>query len=194
MAQKKVVKSPAIKIQFMNLILVGDSPLVCHAWSEKAKKIMADDQDPEKVKPPRTKRDKIAEYQASMYHLPNGKHGFPSIAFKSSAVRAAKNVEGMTMADTRNAFHVQGELVEIKGKPEMREDMIRVKTGGADLRYRGGFNEWEVEITVRFNSSVISAEKIVNLFNLAGFGVGVGEYRPEKNGSWGLFHVKTEKE
>jgi hypothetical protein len=31
----------------------------------------------------------------------------------------------------------------------------------------------------------------VNLFNVAGFAVGVGEWRPERDGSNGMFHVQT---
>ena len=40
------------------------------------------------------------------------------------------------------------------------------------------------------NVNVLSVEQIINLFNVAGFGIGVGEWRPEKDGSYGLFHVE----
>lgn len=35
------------------------------------------------------------------------------------------------------------------------------------------------------------AEQIVNLFNVAGFACGVGEWRPSKDGSFGTFHVES---
>ncbi len=44
------------------------------------------------------------------------------------------------------------------------------------------------------NSGAISAEQIANLLNTAGFGVGIGEWRPEKNGSYGRFHVASTEE
>jgi hypothetical protein len=33
-------------------------------------------------------------------------------------------------------------------------------------------------------------EQIVNLFNIGGFACGVGEWRPGKDGSNGMFHVE----
>jgi hypothetical protein len=71
----------------------------------------------------------------------------------------------------------------------MREDMVRVGMGSADLRYRGEFKEWKTTFSIRFNKNVLSIEQIVLLFNTAGFAIGVGEWRPEKNGSHGMFHV-----
>ena len=77
----------------------------------------------------------------------------------------------------------------------MREDMVRLATGVADIRYRAMYPDWRTNVTVRFNSRVLSAEQIINLFNTAGFAVGVGEWRPlGKNGStntFGMFHVEV---
>lgn len=69
--------------------------------------------------------------------------------------------------------------------------MVRIALGTADIRYRGEFREWSADLAIRFNASVLSAEQITNLFNMAGFGVGVGEWRPERSGSFGMFHVAT---
>ncbi len=76
----------------------------------------------------------------------------------------------------------------------MREDMVRIGMGTADIRYRGQFWPWYVIITVRHNANVLSAGQIMNLFNTAGFGVGVGEWRSEKDGQHGMFHVATSAE
>ena len=45
-----------------------------------------------------------------------------------------------------------------------------------------------------YNASAVSPEQIINYFNIGGFGVGVGEWRPEKDGQWGRFHVATDGE
>jgi hypothetical protein len=74
----------------------------------------------------------------------------------------------------------------------MREDAVKVGMGTADLRYRGEFWPWHARVLVRYNARVLSAEQILNLINHAGFGVGVGEWRPERDGLNGVFHVASE--
>jgi hypothetical protein len=49
-----------------------------------------------------------------------------------------------------------------------------------------------VKFQVRHNPNVLSVEQIINLFNVAGFAIGVGEWRPQKDGSNGMFHVEME--
>jgi hypothetical protein len=34
----------------------------------------------------------------------------------------------------------------------------------------------------------------VNLFNTAGFAIGVGEWRPQRDGSYGMFHIASAEE
>lgn len=185
-----IVEIPPLEIKEFDLTLVGTSSLICHRWSDKAKQMIADVQA-KKAKQGREKRDPKAEYEASLYQYDgNGTYGFPTIAFKAAAVRAAKQA-GMAMTDARCSFHVDGDLVEINGTPSMREDMVRVANGAADIRYRGEFIKWSATLRVKYNSAVISVEQIINLFNIAGFGVGVGERRPEKSGSNGMWTVKT---
>jgi len=71
----------------------------------------------------------------------------------------------------------------------MREDTVRVGMGTADLRYRPEFKEWAVNLIIRLNTRSMTLEQLIHLFNQAGFSVGVGEWRPEKDGRNGMFHV-----
>jgi hypothetical protein len=184
---------PRMDIQKMTIRLVGDSPLICHKWSEKAKKEMLDKQM-KKAKPAKDAKDPEKDYEDSLYPHPDGGHGFPAVAFKAAAVDACSHVDGITKVEARGAFHVDGELLKIEGEPSMREDMVSIGMGTADIRYRGQFVEWTVDVPIRFNAAVLSAEQIIHLFNIAGFGIGVGEWRPQRDGSNGLFHVMSNKE
>jgi hypothetical protein len=76
----------------------------------------------------------------------------------------------------------------------MREDMVKIAMGTADLRYRGEFSDWHARLLVRYNANVLSESQILNLINVAGFAVGVGEWRPEKDGMNGMFHVADERD
>jgi len=171
----------------MEIPIIGTTPLICHKWSEKAKKEMLAKQT-KKASAGKGAKDPKKDYEDSLYIHPDGGYGFPSVAFKAAAVRAAKQV-GMAMTDARVAFHVAGELVRIEGDPSMREDMVRLNGQTADIRYRGEFKAWRTTVEVSFNANMISPEQIVNLFSIAGFSVGVGEWRPERNGQYGRFEI-----
>lgn len=183
-----------INIQRVLIDIVGDSPLIVHAWSAKAKKEMLDKQM-KKAKTAREAKDPMRDYEEAFYRLPDGTPAFPTIAFKSAAVSAGGRFsEGLKMTELRGAFFVEGEYVEIIGDPSMREDMVRVGMGTADIRYRPEFKQWKVQLPIKYNADKISLDQLVNIFNLAGFGVGVGEWRPERDGQYGMFHVETKLE
>ena len=183
------IKIPPLQIETFKLKLVGDSPLIVHAWSKKAKEQMLAKQM-KKATMAKEAKDPQRDYQESLYHLEGGGYGFPAIGFKAAAVNACSSVEGITKVQARGAFHIVGEMVKIEGTPAMREDMVRIGMGVADIRYRGEFKEWQATLTVRHNARVLSASQIINLFNVAGFAVGLGEWRPGRDGSYGLFHVE----
>lgn len=184
-----VIEIPPIEIKTYILRVVGDSPLIVHAWSAKAKQEMLDKQMG-KARGKKEPKDPNADYEGAFYRLASGTPGFPTIAFKAAAVNAARQVEGLTMTFLRGAFHTVGELVEIEGIPHMREDMVRVGMGTADIRFRPEWVEWAVNLVVRLNTRSLTLEQLIHLFNQAGFSVGVGEWRPEKGGRNGMFHVE----
>lgn len=186
------IEIPQIQIERFNIQVVGDSPLIMHKWSEKAKKEMLDKQM-KVAKGAREAKNPEQDFLDCIYHHPDGGYGFPSVAFKNAAVSACRFTDGTKMTVARGAFHVEGEFVKIEGgEPTPREDMVRVGMGTADIRYRAEFRHWEATIPVAYNKHTLSIAQIINLFNLAGFGVGVGEWRPERDGQFGRFHVVTE--
>ena len=192
------IELPKLDIQTIDIVVGGDTPLICHRWSEKAKKEILDKQM-KKAKPGKRAKDPEEDFEDSLYKMPDGGYGFPVIAFKDAAVTSCTSVAGITKVAARQAFRVgnttdSGELVRINGPVEMREDMVRVGMGTADIRYRGQFPHWWATVRVRFNANVLSAEQIMNLFNTAGFGVGIGEWRMERDGQSGCSHVATEEE
>lgn len=203
------IELPRLNLQIMEVTLVGDSPLIVHAWSAKSKREMLDKQM-KRAKSAKAAKDPVADFEQSMYRLDNG-YGFPSIGFKAAAVTACTSVAGVTKVGARQAFVVLGEDIDVAGafegtkarvnlvrieggEPRMREDMVRVGMGTADLRYRAEFWPWHAQVLVKHNANVLSAEQVLNLFNTAGFAVGVGEWRPERDGDFGRFHVATEQD
>lgn len=213
MATKKqdvAIELPPLDIRLMEVTIIGDSPLIVHAWSEKAKREMLDKQM-KRAKGAKEAKDPLDDFEASLYRLSDGGYGFPSVGFKNAAVTACTSVAGVTKISARQAFHILGENIDVEGvfkgtsarhnlvrigggEPSMREDTVRVGMGTADLRYRGEFPDWHAKLLVRYNGNVLSEGQILNILNVAGFAVGVGEWRPERNGMSGMFHVATEAE
>lgn len=213
-ADSTSVVIPELRLKGLSVLVVGDSPLIVHAWSQKAKLEMLGKQM-KAAKGAKDAKDPWQDFQDSLYKLPDGGYGFPSVAFKAAAVTAVTSIDGMTKVAARQAFHIVGEQIEVKsaytrdgralcarhdivriigGEPEMREDMVRIAMGTADIRYRAQFSRWAVQLNVVFNEGVLSKAQIINLLNTAGFAVGVGEWRKEKGGQSGRFHVATQAE
>src|SRR5258706_3846408 len=207
---KKQIVVPPIRKGTLLLTVLGDSPLIVHAWGQKSIKQMLSKQLKE-AKSAREAKDPTSDFEESLYRLEGGGYGFPSVAFKTSAVTACTSVEGVTKIAARQAFHIIGEPIQIKtifdgrlmrknlvrihgSEPEMREDPVKIGMGVADLRYRGQFWPWYAELKVSFNQNVLSESQIINIINVSGFGVGVGEWRPERDREYGMFHVAAQSE
>jgi len=199
---------PTIDIRHFELTIIGDTPLIVHKFAEKAKRQMLEKQMKTAKSKGHDTKNPVEDFIESLYWLEGApkeyteeafesaikagaRFGFPSTAFKAAAVSAGYRT-GVTKdkVSANGSFHIMPEFVEIIGTPHMREDMVRVGMGTADIRFRGEFSTWKAVLPVTYNASIYSLEQLVNLFNLGGFACGIGEWRPEKGGNSGMFHVE----
>lgn len=200
------VELPPLNLQTLDIPIIGDSGLICHAWSKKARQQMLDKQM-KKAAQGKAAKDPWQDFCETLYWLDGmpekpteedvvkARFGFPAVAFKSAAITAVTSTGGMTKVMARQCFHILGEYVEILGPPpSMREDMVRVGMGTADIRHRAEFESWGAILRVQHNANVLSAEQVISLFEAGGFGVGIGDWRPEKDGVSGRFHVARDGE
>lgn len=192
----KTIEVPALDKRTMHVTVIGETPLITHQWSVKARQQIKDKQAKAATKP-REAKDPQAEFESSIYRLPDGRSAIKASSFKLAAVSAA-SLTGLRTRAALGGFFVIGDLLPIEGsKPQMREDMVRVGKFPAvttDIRYRAEFWPWKVKLTITYNAGLLSPAQIVNLLNHAGFSIGVGEWRPEKRGTFGMFHVGTAEE
>ena len=182
--------------------VTGVTPVIPHAWSEKAKLMMAEKQQQAATTTTRRKREpKNPEEEArdSCYWL-NGKGAMPAVAFKAAMVGACRFYEGITMTQAKQLFYVEGEgaqqLVALEGDPEMREDTPRNSGGVADLRYRMQFWPWAATLRIRYLPTMIDTGSVLALLDAGGRG-GVGDWRPSApksaTGTYGQFRVDGEE-
>jgi hypothetical protein len=63
----------------------------------------------------------------------------------------------------------------------------------ADIRYRAEFKEWRIPLKLKYmRDGKYSLQQILNMINYGGFCTGIGEWRPEKDGQFGMYHLETE--
>ena len=216
MATKNVelIEIKPIEIKKTTIRIVGDTPLIMHAWSEKAKREMLDKQMKKTKSTARQAKNPVEDFIRSMYWLTpmptemteegfedainsDARFGFPVTAFKQAAISAAYRMgwakDKMSM---RGAFFIDGDenqMIEIHSDiPIMREDMVKVGMGTADIRFRGEFRNWWADLTISYNANgQHTLEQIINIINAGGYVCGVGEWRPERDGQYGMFHVAS---
>jgi hypothetical protein len=193
--------------------IVGDTPLITHSWSQKAKLEMLSKQT-KATKPGKAMRDPEQDFVDSLYDMGNGAFGFPATGVKNCILSSAHKDKGIARSSVLQALFINAEmvrarpalagaicdmpLVRIHGvKPEMREDMVKIGSGLnkiANLAYRGQFTVWAMRITGQFNPVVLTAEALSFLVQESGLASGLGEWRNERKGVFGAFHLATATE
>lgn len=217
----EIIEIKPVEIRTVSVRVRGTAPLIMHKWSEKAKKMILDKQTKATKTKGHDLKVPVADFISSAYWItpePVGdsdeeceiafnkavdagaRWGFPVTAIKQATIMAAsRNDIDIKTTTLRGCFFIKGEgpdmLAEVKGSvPHMREDMVRV--GGisktADIRHRAQFDNWYMDLEISYNvNGPITIEQIVNLINLGGFTCGIGEWRPEKDGSFGTYVVEA---
>lgn len=213
-----------IRTEFVDITIVGLTPLIVHAWSQKAKIAMLNSQTGKKKGAKHEIKIPVNDFMDSLYWLTEqpehgendteaesnwisvadtAKFGFPCNGIKASIISGAQRA-GLSVVKTEmnGTMFLEGctesstvDLAEIVGPaPEMREDMVRLAGPSrvADIRYRAEFKEWEIPLRIKYlKNGKYSLEQILNMINYGGFVTGIGEWRPEKKGQFGMYELKV---
>jgi hypothetical protein len=140
------------------------------------------------------------EAAAKVYKLDSGELYLPAIAFRSSLLGGCIGRKiGKRAAKTyvsAGVFSVQTECILTDpptNKPitEYHINTMRavVQRNGV-LRSRPEITEWQVDVQLEIDRDFLTPETVLELFNLAGKLVGIGDYRPEKTGPYGRYTVE----
>lgn len=196
---------PKLRSERVLVPIISTTPLICHNWSEKARRQIRDKKTNRKTIKEATNPE--AEYEASMYriHKDDGStgYGMPVGAFAKCTVGAARFYSrDVTMVGLRQFLRFGGvitdadpqPLVEIFGSPKMREDHVRLSGGSADLTYRAEFPEWTATLEVQYVPTSIDGESVLSLLEAGGSYVGIGDWRPERGGLYGTFRINENEQ
>lgn len=140
------------------------------------------------------------EAEAGVYRLPDGTCGIKGDAFRGSGLTAAaawKAKGKRTMKSLLSHITVVEDLI-----PLMHADDTPIKDYVIDkrraiiqrngiIRCRPCFPEWSARFTIEYDPELIPDPKIIaDILQDAGNRIGVGDFRPGRNGPFGRFRVR----
>lgn len=142
------------------------------------------------------------EAQRGAYRFPDGTLYLPAEAFRSSMIEAAKGRKfGKRSAPdvVAGSVFVTSDtvaLIDDRGTPmtryeiDVRRAVIR-STGGSVVRARPRLDKWAAVLELEFDPDFVRPDHIVQLAEIAGRIIGVGDYRGGKRrGPFGRFAVE----
>jgi hypothetical protein len=187
-----------IPITEVEATIEGTSCLITHKFDEKMKGEIRDKQTKQQQESKKKRiRQPEAEFNAARYLVTDPETGeefdaFPAVGLKKALLEAGYRFLGRNKTDTRADLMIPTEFLRIDSPPpEMREDVVRLSgmSRSADLRYRPEYWPWSMQVPIQFNHERMSIEELMQMLAHAGFSVGLGEWRPERDGDHGRFKV-----
>jgi len=147
------------------------------------------------------KRKKIpsAEEEAEIgtYRNGNGELVLPCIMFRQAIVGAGKGrkigkafattlLKGCVFDPDRAATLADPETGEVITEYGIDERPVVIGTSRV-MRARPRYEKWACEVPLDYDEEAISPDILVEMLNIAGTSIGVGDYRPAKGGWFGRF-------
>lgn len=193
-------------VKTMNITIVGDGDLVLNKMNDVTAKQLT---DARKDKAKSTQKPNEWEAVITSMHWYDGK---PTDFSKEGLHEALKNnkpcVTAFALKKSFGDAVVRNELDKYKTKFDasvniiakgglvpvcfaehtLDEKLMSPKKGAPVLVRLNRFSGWSATFTVQFMENVYSAEQIVNIINLAGFGLGIGSGRST---GYGRYHVEN---
>jgi hypothetical protein len=174
-------------IKSMSITIKGSSPVLMHRFP--LEEIVAID-----------KKTPAEQAEIAAYRNPETQELYmPSVNLQRSLVRAANYSKGKgraTLAKPAAAcLLVTPERIGLGTKHfdiDSRAVVIAA-TRGRIVRHRPRLDSWQLTFTVEYDDSLLKETEVRCIIDNAGLRVGIGDFRPEKGGSFGRFVVVNQE-
>jgi hypothetical protein len=191
------VELTELQTRRFDFCLLGKTPLLMNRFSEKARREMMLPalKKNRAEKSSSLKHDPIQEYRAAAYRNrdsnSNAFFHMPTGAFHKAIGQAAIDIPGQAKSVMLRLTSISSINVDLFGIPTLHISMTR--SGGMnavpDMRTRPCFREWACVVSFEVVSTLVSQRQITLLLGAAGNICGVGDWRPQKGGSYGKFEI-----
>jgi len=194
MAKEETINFKPLKIGMLKLKIKGLSPFL----PEPAAEEVAEKYDKKKSNQvyEEDNRSEQEKLKTKFYYTSDQKYGIPARAFYQAMVKASTYLidrKSGGMRNVREGVVIVGNILPLQYKNIETAKHIGRQTGMSKaprLILRNQFNDWSVNLEIQYNQNQLSAEQIVNILNWAGFHIGVGGFRKEKSGNYGMFKAE----
>lgn len=141
------------------------------------------------------------EAEAGTYRLADGTCAFPGAGFRGALLGAAGAWKGPRKASTMKSVLSHIEVLEDLAPLCLRDGTLInsftidrrraiVQRNGV-IRCRPRFDEWSATFTIEYDDLLLpKPEILIDIANDAGRRMGIGDFRPQRNGPFGRFIVR----
>lgn len=209
---RKIIEIPAPEQRVVELLLVGDRPLLVNNKMNVAEELdeRYSGEGGKSGSVPAPHRSKDESYLMAFYVMPSskfkppnpkGKYGIPSSGINKcfcAGIRQSGINDNVSVGMLQKAVQI---MTDEAGMCQITFDRIErdvrsVSKGRnsslPEMRHRPMFHGWKCKIKVRYNPKIISLEGLINIFNYAGMWIGLCELRAQKaSGECGGFVVES---
>lgn len=207
METREIIDLKPINVHYAEITIEGDGDLVLNKMNDPTARVLTD-QRKDKAKNVTSEKNEWEEIITAMHWL-NGKPDTFTEKSLKECLNPKKNAPCITafglkksfgdavvrneIATYATKFHnsvnivAKGGLVPIKfAEHYIDEKLMSPKKGAPVLVRLNRFSGWSATFTIQYTDNVYSIEQIINIINLAGFGLGIGSGRTS---GYGRYHV-----
>lgn len=203
MAGKAAPKEDRIEIEAiqtgkMTVCLVGITPLIFNAMSQKTKMVLLAPKGrmSSVEKETNQKHDPLSEYRDSVYRYRDDDKAtrlmFPCGGFKKGMMTAALDSKSAKKAVIGRLLWLQERDIAVYGVPQLLMSVTRSADMNhtPDVRTRAIVEDWACVITMEFVFPKLDKTQVLNLLQSAGLTCGIGDWRQEKgSGDFGRYRI-----
>lgn len=189
---KKIAEVKSLQLGEIEIKVKGVTPLLMEKMDEEVVEKYNKKKAGKSVekKHSELEEDKVED---KIHYDEKGNVVFPSAGFYKGMIEVAPYIDTIKYKKTvRGSIRMMEGLIPITFKKK-KTNTTWGRTSGISKAprkiVRPEFEDWSCTLKIRYNTKQITAEQIVNLVNLAGFHMGVGGWRPEKEGMYGQYEV-----
>jgi len=184
-----------VSMKVVNVAIHGISPLLIHRPNPQLMELLSASKRRSKESLLEIERENV---HLMLYTLENGKPYIPSeyIIGSMKAAAADFQVRGQGKKTYKNFVGGGFVLIEPPHIPISSEKGWVVDTRyvviqrNRVLRYRPRFDDWALNFELFYDKNVFTADILRSILEHAGLYVGIGDFRPQKGGSYGRFIVE----